>query len=86
MRDRAELLEKIIELWDRVDRGEIKLKDLAAYEKILRIFNLMSQSDLTTARAELLRARAWTEIEKSVPLLPPGEERDPPALAEDASV
>jgi hypothetical protein len=86
MRERMELLEKVLELWDRVDRGEIKLKDLQTYEKVIRLFNLMADADLTTARAELARAQAWAEIESMVPQLPDGEERRPPALPEDAPV
>lgn len=85
MRDRVELLEQVIALWDRVDRGEIKLKDLQAYEKIVRLYGLMAQADLTTARAELARAKAWSEVERFIPL-PEGEGREALGPGEDAPV
>ena len=86
MRDRTELLDQVIELWGRVDRGELKLKDLQAYEKIVKIFNQMAEADFTTAKAELVRAKAWHEVEDLVPSLPAGEEREPLALVGNVEV
>ena len=67
------LLSRVFDLWDRADRGEISASDLKKYKQIVEIFYRLSLSDESLAKADLIRARAFTEMEQSASL-PAGKE------------
>ena len=61
MSDPQELLDHVLELWDRANRGELTTKELRTYESLVKIFNMAAGADLSMAQAQSFRTKTAIE-------------------------
>ena len=87
MHDQNDLLGRVLELWDRANRGELTVKELRTYESLTKIFNMAAGADLSMAQAELFRTKSAIEYDSYMTdraALPLEEGEAPLALVEGA--